>query len=119
MFDRWPNRGIQLCVSGQILREYLAVATRRAEVNGLGLAVEDALANVAAFKGRCRFLTEDREVAARLYDLLDEVACSGKQVHDANVVATCLVHGVPAIVTANTGDLEHFGSWVELIPLGG
>jgi len=119
VLDEWPNRGIQLCVSGQILREYLAVATRNAEVNGLGLAVEDALANVAAFKGRCRFLNEDREVAERLYDLLDDVACSGKQVHDANVVATCLVHGVPAIVTANTGDFGRFGGRVEVTPLGG
>jgi len=119
VLDDWPNRGIQLCISGQIFREYLVVATRSAEVNGLGLAVEDALANVAAFRGRCRFLAEDREVAERLYDLLDDIACSGKQVHDANVVATCLVHGVPTIVTANTGDFERFKSRIEVIPLEG
>jgi len=41
----WPQQGIPLWVSGQALREYLVVATRPADVNGLGLAVEDALAN--------------------------------------------------------------------------
>ncbi|MGD2114097.1 MAG: PIN domain-containing protein [Acidobacteriota bacterium] len=118
VLDEWPNRGLQLCISGQILREYLVVATRDAEVNGLGLGVEDALANSAAFKGRCRFLSEDRDVAERLHGLLGELACSGKQIHDANLVATCLVHGVPAIVTANTGDFERFGSLIEVRPPG-
>lgn len=118
VLDEWPNRGLQLCISGQILREYLVVATRDAEVNGLGLGVDDALANVEAFKRRCRFLAEDHEVAERLYQLLSEVACSGKQVHDANVVATCLVHGVPALVTANQDDFARFGSLVEVRILG-
>lgn len=95
------------------------VTTRGTEVNGLGLDIAHALANVAAFKGRCRFLAEDREVAERWYELLDDVACSGKQVHDANLVATCLVHGVPAIVTANEGDFERIESLVEVTPLGG
>jgi hypothetical protein len=34
-------------------------------------------------------------------------------------VATCLVHGVPAIETANTGDFERFGSLIEVRPPGG
>lgn len=119
VLDDWPNRGVQLCVSGQILREYLVVATRDPGVNGLGLAVGDALANVAAFTGRCRFLAEGREVAERLGRLLREARCSGKQVHDANVVATCLAHGVDSLVTANLRDFERFRNLVEVKPLGG
>jgi len=119
VLDDWPNRGVRLCVSGQILREYLVVATRKQEVNGLGLAVGDALANVAAFVGRCRFLAEDQQVAERLRKLLRDVACSGKQVHDANVVATCLAHGVGGVVTANLGDFERFDHLVEVRPLSG
>ena len=48
----WPGRGTTLYTSGQIMREYLAVATRPAERNGLGLKLADALANVRAFRGR-------------------------------------------------------------------
>ncbi len=119
VLDDWPNRGIRLCVSGQILREYLVVATRGSEHNGLGLSVIDALANVDSFKERCRFLAESRQVASRLCDLLRSVDCTGKQIHDANLVATCLVHGVKSLLTANAGDFERFGGHVEIERLGG
>ena len=47
------------------MREYLAVATRPAERNGLGLKLADALANVRAFRGRTSLLAEDGKVADR------------------------------------------------------
>ena len=118
MLDEWPNLGIQLCVSGQILREYLVVATRGSEHNGLGLGVADALANVESFRERCRFLGETRQVASRLCDLLRSVGCTGKQIHGANLVATCLAHGVRSVLTANVGDFHRFGGQVEVEPLG-
>lgn len=34
VLNDWPNKGILLAVSSQVLREYLAVATRPVEVNG-------------------------------------------------------------------------------------
>jgi predicted nucleic acid-binding protein len=113
----WPARGTVLYASGQIMREYLAVATRPAEKNGLGLAEADALANVRAFRSRITLLAEDGKVADRLLALLDENTCRGKQVHDANVVATMLVHGVSTIVTMNTGDFTRFGRHVKLVDL--
>src|SRR5690625_4770666 len=44
----WPASGTVLYTSGQILREYLAVATRPVAHNGLGMARSDAVANVQA-----------------------------------------------------------------------
>ena len=64
------------------------VATRPVERNGLGLARPDAVANVRALRARLAPLTEDAKVSSRLLELLDRVACAGKQIHDANVVAT-------------------------------
>jgi predicted nucleic acid-binding protein len=43
--NEWPVAGTTLYTSGQILREYLSVATRPAAQNGLGLSQPDALAN--------------------------------------------------------------------------
>lgn len=106
-----------LYTSGQILREYLTVATRPAERDGLGLARAAAVANVRALRTRSRLLTEDAKVADRLLRLLDEVACTGKQVHDANVVATMLVHGVETVVTMDVGDFTRFGDHVRVVPL--
>lgn len=114
ILDAWPTQGIALYTSGQILREYLAVATRSAEHNGLGLPQHGAVANVRALSGRMRFLAEDQRVHARLVSLLDQTSCTGKQIHDANVVATMLVHGIETVVTSNTDDFARFESLVTV-----
>jgi predicted nucleic acid-binding protein len=93
-----------LCTNGQILRENLSVATRPVAQNGLGLAPPDAVANVRSLRRHLRFLGEIDKVSERLLMLLDDVACHGKQAHDANLVATMLVHGVETILTMNVDD---------------
>jgi predicted nucleic acid-binding protein len=114
----WPGRGTTLYTSGQIIREYLAVATRPAEKNGLGMRLADALANVRAFRARTSLLAEDSKVADRLLTLLGDISCGGKQIHDANVVATMLVHGIDTIVTINLVDFTRFERQVRLVGLG-
>ena len=64
-------------------------------------------------------LAEDAKVADRLAELLEESKSSGKQVHDANVVATMLVHGVDLVVTLNTGDFARFSQHVQVSGLPG
>jgi predicted nucleic acid-binding protein len=113
----WATGGTTLCTSGQILREYLSVATRPVERNGLGLTLPDALGNVRAIRGRTSFLAEDSRVADRLLGLLADVECGGQRVHDANVVATMLVHGIGTVVTMSTGDFARFDRYVSLVRL--
>lgn len=117
VLNDWPNQGVILATSSQVLREYLAVATRPVEVNGLGLGVDDALSNVAAFRGRMRLLIESEPVWERLGHLIATYGCMGKQIHDANVVATALSSGVPTLVTANIGDFIRFAPELEVIDL--
>jgi predicted nucleic acid-binding protein len=113
----WPASGVALYTSGQILREYLAVATRPAGHNGLGLGRSAAVANVRALRQRLRLLAEDGKVADRLLEVVDAVDCTGKQVHDANVVATMLVHGIDTVVTSNIDDFTRFGDRVRVVGL--
>jgi predicted nucleic acid-binding protein len=117
VLNDWPNQGLALATTSQVLREYLVVATRPAEVNGLGLGVEDALSNVAAFRGRMRLLTESEPAWDRLRSLIATHGCMGKQIHDANVVATALTSGVTRLVTANRGDFARFSRDLEVIDL--
>ena len=117
IFNDWPGRGATLYASGQIMREYLPVATRPADKNGLGLQQADALANVRMLRARTSLLAEDNRVADRLLDLLDQIPCGGKQLHDANVVATMLVHGIDSLVTINIADFTRFEHHIALIPL--
>jgi predicted nucleic acid-binding protein len=113
----WAAGRTDLCTSGQVLREYLSVATRSAKQNGLGLNLPDALGNVRAIRGRTTLLAEDSKVADCLLGLLADVECRGKQVHDANLVATMLVHGIGAVVTMNLEDFARFERHVSLIRL--
>lgn len=113
--DEWPAHGTALYCSGQVLREYLAVATRPQDGNGLGLNQKDAVANARAFSGRLRVLAEDEKVRDRLLALLGEVQCAGKQVHDANVVATMLAHGIETIATLNVDDFVRFEGYIKVM----
>jgi predicted nucleic acid-binding protein len=115
----WPASGVVLYTSGQILREYLAVATRPVDHNGLGMTQPDAIANVRALRARLNLLSEDVKVSGRLLELLDTIECRGKQVHDANVVATMLVHGIDTVVTLNVDDFARFGHQVRVVGLRG
>jgi predicted nucleic acid-binding protein len=117
IINDWAAGHTDLCTSGQILREYLSVATRPAEKNGLGLNLPDALGNVRAIRERTTLLAEDSKVADRLFGLLGDVQCLGKQVHDANLVATMLVHGIGTVVTMNLEDFTRFERYVSLIRL--
>ena len=117
VLNGWAAGLTDLCTSGQVLREYLSVATRSPEQNGLGLDLRDALGNVRAIRGRTTLLAEDSQVADRLLGLLADVACRGHQVHDANLVATMLVHGIGAVVTMNQADFARFERHVTVIRL--
>jgi len=117
IFNQWLNRGTALHVSGQVLREYLVVATRPVEKNGLGLDMAAALHNTQQITARAWVVAETPQVAAELTKLLERIPCLGKQVHDANVVATMLVHGLTRLVTANVQDFQRYAGLVEIVDL--
>ena len=100
--------GCSLALSGQIIREYLVVATRPVEVNGLGLSPADALHNINAFIPRTVLCAETEAVSLRLRSLTATYALSGKRIHDANVVATMVEHDIHWLVTENGDDFKVF-----------
>lgn len=54
---------------------------------------------------------------SRLRALVASYRCLGKQIHDANLVATALASGVTRLVTANPGDFSRFSPDVEIVDL--
>ncbi|MXW50684.1 MAG: type II toxin-antitoxin system VapC family toxin [Gammaproteobacteria bacterium] len=100
--------GMHLAVSGQILREYMVVATRPVDVNGLGLNPRDAIGNVEAFLGFLRLYDETEAVADKLRRLGQKHGLQGKRFHDANIVATMSVHGIRVLVSDNFKDFAVF-----------
>lgn len=101
-------------VSGQVLREFMVVSTRPLDLNGLGQDAGTAIKNVEVILARTRFLSEGVEVAARLRALIEQGSCTGKQIQDANIVATMLVHGVPNLLTANLAHFQRFAGSISV-----
>ena len=93
-FDRLEaarRQGIELIISPQILREYLAAATRAASRGG-ATSLTDALSNFRTFRAAFTVLADSPAVLDVLDSLVGRIAVAGKQVHDANIVATSDPH---------------------------
>lgn len=95
-----------LFASGQVFREYLVVATRPKKNNGLGMKPKNALENVTYFRQCIQILAETVSVADRLNVLVGRYKLNGKRIHDANIVATMLEHGLTQLVTLNPKDFS-------------
>jgi predicted nucleic acid-binding protein len=106
----------RLRLSRQIFREYLAVVTRP-QLFAEPLPMAEALADVARFAAAFDVLEDGPEVGARLVELCRGVAVAGRQVHDANIVATMLAHGETRLLTANRGDFQRFAPRIEIVGL--
>jgi len=118
LFRAAREGGYTLALSGQIMREYLVVATRPVEANGLGMSPADALHNVESFAARAVLCDETEAVSARLRALVGTYALSGKRIHDANVVATMAEHDIGWLITENRQDFEVFRE-IRTLDLGG
>ena len=103
-----------LRISRQVLREYLAVVTRR-QPWAVGITLEVALADVARFEDAFEVLEDGPAVTDRLLALCREVPVAGRQIHDANIVATMLAHGERRLLTFNTADFRRYGDRIELL----
>jgi predicted nucleic acid-binding protein len=60
-------------------------------------------------------LEDGPEVAARLVELCRTVRLAGRQVHDANIVATMLAHGEDRLLTMNRSDFRRFEPRIEIV----
>lgn len=117
VLDRWPAEGVMLFASGQVLREYLVVATRPLRANGLGLSRTEALDNVQQLSTRMHVLDENALSREQLLALVRDVEVSGKVIHDANIVATMLAGGVTSLLTVDSQGFGRFGHLVTLVGL--
>jgi predicted nucleic acid-binding protein len=95
------RRGEVLHVTAQVMVEFRSVATRPVAVNGLGLSTADAEALAATFEARFPLLAETPDIYPAWKALVAALAVSGKQVHDARLVAVCHVHAVTHLLTFN------------------
>ena len=102
-----------LWISRQVLREFMAARTRPqtfAKPSTPQVVIE-----------RARYLEEQFQVAddmatvtEQLIKLLGEFKFGGKQVHDANIVATMLAYDIPCLLTYNITDFKRFEKIIRI-----
>ena len=103
-----------LWISRQVLREYLATVTRP-QHGQAPLQMAEAIADTKRFERDFNLAEDGPEVFAELLRLLARVPVAGKQVHDANLAATMLVHGITRLLTFNAADFRRFEPLIALI----
>jgi predicted nucleic acid-binding protein len=107
--------GAFLWVSRQVLHEYLTVMSRPQRFqNPTPMSV--LITDVLDFQRRFLVADEDSAITANLLALLSSIPCGGKQVHDANIVATMQAHGLRGLLTDNVGDFQRFTAWIDIVP---
>ena len=103
-----------VAVTRQVLREYLS-ATTRPQSWSRAYTLAEATADTDAFAARFAVLEDGPAVWAELMALTRRFDFGGKQVHDANLVATMLAHGITRLLTFNSSDLRRFSPLVEIV----
>ena len=104
----------RLCISRQVLREFLAVITRP-QLWMQARTPSEAADAAIVLANEFEILEDGTAVWDQLIDLSRRFAFGGRQVHDANIVATMLVHGERRLLTFNTADFGRFAAVIELI----
>lgn len=94
-----------LNVTPQVLIEFRNVATRPVAVNGLGLSIVTTEAKAATFEARFPLLADTADIYSAWKALVGAIGVTGKQVHDARLVAVCHIHKVTHLLTFN---IVHF-----------
>jgi predicted nucleic acid-binding protein len=110
---RLAEADAEVWISRQVIREYLATMTRYEQKwsNVTRAALIDAVRTLE----RHYFVAEELPIVAeQLYFLLGQVPTGGKQVHDANIVATMIAYDVRTLLTYNLDDFKRFGGFIDI-----
>ena len=103
-----------LRISRQVMREYLSVVTRP-QTWPTPVPRSAALDDVERLARTFEILEDSPAVTESLIALCREVPVRGRQIHDANIVATMLTYGERRLMTFNIADFRRYGDRIELV----
>jgi predicted nucleic acid-binding protein len=108
--------GHDLYLTAQNLIEFWAVATRPLAANGLGWDTARTLAEVNELRSRFPLLEDTPDIFPHWLDLVSAGAVSGKQVHDARLVAVMQAHSIAHLLTFNVEDFRRYAMITSVQP---
>lgn len=101
-------------ITPQVEREFWAVATRPRQNNGLGMTPEEAAQQLTTFKTSFAFKADTLQVHERWRELVLTFRVSGKETHDAGMVAAMRAHGITEILTFDEADFTRYGAMITI-----
>lgn len=105
---------IELWISRQVIREHMAQVSRSGLLD-IPLTVVQIEQQVRFMRAMFNVADETEEVTEKLLELIRAFPSGGKQIHDANIVATMLVNGIDTLLTMNVEDMRRFGSRIKIV----
>jgi predicted nucleic acid-binding protein len=111
--DARVAEGRPMCISLQVCREFLVVLTRQ-PVSGRVFALPESLAALDVWLTGCRVLEEDSSVLQECLRLIQQFGVLGKQVHDCNILATMIAHGIRHLATRNAADFKRYADLLSV-----
>jgi len=104
--------GRTIWISRQVIREYLVTLTRPQIFDNLPrtTVLEQADQFIECFQ----VADDTAAVSEQLVKLMSDFKIGGKQVHDANIVATMLAYDIPCLLTHNVKDFRRFEEVIKI-----
>jgi predicted nucleic acid-binding protein len=103
-------------ISRQVLREFASVLTRE-QPYAPAVPAPDVIQMMRPFETQYRIADETAGVTSSWYSLLETIPVGGKQVHDANIVATMLSYQISHLFTLNMSDFGRYAHLITLVSL--
>lgn len=116
LVKRTIREGTELWISGQVIREFIVQATHPRTL-AEPLTIEQVVHEIEAMKPLFQIADETAAVRDKLLELLLQYPTQGKQVHDANIVATMLAYEIDTLLTLNVDDLKRFENKIKIVSL--
>ncbi|MGH7597240.1 MAG: type II toxin-antitoxin system VapC family toxin [bacterium] len=104
-----------LCLSGQIIRELISVCTLGRNLSR-PLTWDELRQQLEALFAQTVLLDENEPSIQKLIDLGARHRVIGKQIHDTNIAATMLTHGITRLITFNSDDFKRFTEIEVVVP---
>ena len=105
-----------LFVCAQNIAEFWNVATRPAEVNGLGFSHEEVLQELSNIESLFTLLPDIPAIYTTWKRIVENHRVQGIKVYDARLVAVMTVHGVGNLLTFNAADFKRYSGTTALQP---
>ncbi len=108
--------GVELWISRQVLREYMAIVTQ-ANVFAHPLPQPTAIARIRFFRDHFRVTEDSARITENLLKLMEKIPVNGGRLYDAYIISTMQTFGIDNLLTAEPADYAAYTHLIKVIPL--